>query len=85
MVESTDDLYKISIEENTHYMILIVTITWWLRWQRIACTVGDLVSIPELGRFPGEENSYPFQYSWTGYNPLGHKESDMSKLLSLSL
>ena len=27
------------------------------------CNVGDLDSIPELGRFPGEENGYPFQYS----------------------
>ena len=28
-----------------------------------ACTVGDLGSIPELGRSPGEGNDYPFQYS----------------------
>ena len=28
-----------------------------------ACNVGDLGSIPGLGRFPGEVNSYPFQYS----------------------
>ena len=25
--------------------------------------VGDLVSIPGLGRSPGEENDYPLQYS----------------------
>ena len=25
---------------------------------------GDLGSIPGLGRFPGEGNSYPLQYSW---------------------
>ena len=25
--------------------------------------MGDLGSIPELGRFPGEGNSYPLQYS----------------------
>ena len=28
-----------------------------------ACNVGDLGSIPGLGRFPGEGNSYPLQYS----------------------
>ena len=27
------------------------------------CTVGDLGSIPGLGRSPGEGNDYPFQYS----------------------
>ena len=28
-----------------------------------ACNAGVLGSIPGLGRFPGEENSYPLQYS----------------------
>ena len=28
-----------------------------------ACNVGDLDSIPVLGRFPGDGNGYPFQYS----------------------
>ena len=28
-----------------------------------ACNVGDLGSIPQLGRSPGEGNSYPLQYS----------------------
>ena len=28
-----------------------------------ACNAGDLDSIPESGRFPGEENGSPFQYS----------------------
>ena len=28
-----------------------------------ACNVGGLGSIPGLGRFPGEGNGYPFQYS----------------------
>ena len=27
-----------------------------------ACNVGDLVSIPGLGRSPGEGNGYPLQY-----------------------
>ena len=29
-----------------------------------ACNVGDLSSIPGLGRSPGEENDYPFWYSY---------------------
>ena len=28
-----------------------------------ACNAGDLGSIPGLGRFPGEGNSYQLQYS----------------------
>ena len=28
-----------------------------------ACNAGDLGSIPGLGRFPGEENDNPLQYS----------------------
>ena len=28
-----------------------------------ACNVGDLGSIPELGRSSGEENDHPLQYS----------------------
>jgi len=27
------------------------------------CNAGDLGSIPGLGRYPGEGNSYPLQYS----------------------
>ena len=28
-----------------------------------ACNAGDIGSIPDLGRSPGEGNGYPFQYS----------------------
>ena len=52
-----------------------------------ACNVGDLGSIPGLGRFPGEGNGNSFQYSCLG-NPMERrawqaivhgvtKESDM--------
>ena len=34
-----------------------------------ACNVGDLGSIPGLGRSPGEGNSNPLQYSCLG-NPM---------------
>ena len=41
-----------------------------------ACNVGDLDSIPGLGRYPGEGKGYPF---WPGelhglFSPWGHKE-----------
>ena len=54
------------------------------------CKVGDLGSIPGLGRSPGEENGYPLQLFQLGefhrlYSPRGHKESDMTEQLSLSV
>ena len=30
------------------------------------CNAGNLGSIPEAGRFPGEGNGYLLQYSWPG-------------------
>jgi len=52
------------------------------------CNAGDLGSIPGLGRFPGEENSYPLQYSGleNSMNCIVHgfAESDMTERLSLT-
>ena len=53
----------------------------WLRWtvgfmpggsdgKESACNAGDLGSIPGLGRFPGEGNGNPLQYSCLE-NPMG--------------
>ena len=47
-----------------------------------AFNVGDLGLIPELGRSPGEGNSYPLQYSAWRIHPWGHKESDTTARLS---
>ena len=47
-----------------------------------ACNVGDLGSIPGLGRSPGEGKGYPLQYSgeFHGlYRPWGLKESDTTE------
>ena len=54
------------------------------------CNVGDLGSIPGLGRSPGEGNGNPLQYSclensmdrgaWQVYGPWGDKESNMTEL-----
>ena len=60
---------------------------------RGTCNVGDLGSIPELGRFPGKRKDYPLQYSDLEnsmdcivrlYSPSGCKELDMTEQLSLS-
>ena len=49
--------------------------------------LGDLGSIPGLGRSPGEGQGYPFQYSGLENpmdSPWGHRESDSTERLSLS-
>ena len=54
-----------------------------------ACSVGDVGSIPGLGRSLGEGKGYSLQYSGLensmDYSPWGHKESDTTERLSLSL
>ena len=57
-----------------------------------ACNVGDLGSIPGLGRSPGGGHGNSLQYSClekpqgqrslVGYNPWGRKELDMTERLS---
>ena len=57
-----------------------------------ACNVGDLGSIPGLGRSSGGGHGSPLQYSClenphgqrslVGYSPWGHKESDKTERLS---
>ena len=57
-----------------------------------ACNVGDLGLIPGSGRFAGEGNGNPLQYSClekihgqknlVGYSPLGHKDLDMTEQLT---
>ena len=60
-----------------------------------ASNAGDLGSISGSGRFPGEGNDNPLQYSCleksheerrlVGYSPGDHKELDMTERLMLSL
>ena len=54
-----------------------------------SCNAGDLGSIPGLGRSPGEGKGYSLQYSglenFMDVYSWGHKESDRTELLSLSL
>ena len=59
-----------------------------------ACNVGDLGSIPGLGRSPGGGHGNLLQYSHlenphgqrslAGYSPRSHKESDMTERLSVT-
>ena len=49
-----------------------------------ACNVGDLGSIPGMGRTPGEGKGYPLQHSGLEKSPWGRKESDTIERLSLS-
>ena len=57
-----------------------------------ACNAGDLGLIFRLGRTPGEEDGNLFltrefhrQRSLVGYSSWGHKESDSTEQLTLSL
>ena len=52
------------------------------------CNAGDSGSIPGSGRFPGEGNGYPLQYSYlensmdrgtVGYSPCSPKGLDMTE------
>ena len=42
---------------------LCLYLPWWLRGEESACNVGDLGSIPGLGRPCEVGNGYPLQYS----------------------
>ena len=54
--------------QNTSYHVWQVVEAWdgfpgGSDGKESTCNSGDLGSIPGLGRFPGEDNGYPFQYS----------------------
>ena len=63
--------------------------------EKSTCIVGDMGSIPGLGRSPGEENGSPLQCSClenphgqrslVGYSPRGRQESDTTGWLTLWL
>ena len=52
--------------------------------KEFACNVGDLGSIPEFGRSPGEGKGYPLQYSGLE-SSVDCTEPDMTEWLSLIL
>ena len=58
--------------------------------KKSACNEEDLGTIPVLGRFPWRRERLPTPVFWPGefherYSPWGHKESDTTEQLSLSL
>ena len=63
---------------------------WWLSSKESACNAGDLGLIPGLGRFPGEGNGNPAQYSGefhgqrslVGFSPWGCKATNTFTTLS---
>ena len=66
----------------THTYIYIYTHTYGFpgssNGKEPTCNAGDPSSIPESGRYAGEGNSYPLQYSEL-YSPWSLKESDMTE------
>ena len=44
-------------------VIYMYGLPWWLNGKEYACNVGDLGSIPGLGRSPGEKKGYLLQDS----------------------
>ena len=66
------------------YMYIYMGLPWWF-----SCNVGDLGSIPGLGKSPGGGHGSPLQYSClenphgqrsqVGYSPWGCKESDTTE------
>ena len=63
--------YQAMLRINSFCMAFVIELESIKCWaslvaQRVkasACNVGDLSSIPGLGRYPGERNGNPFQYS----------------------
>ena len=78
-------------------IIVSMGLPWWLSGKESTCDgfTGDMGSIPGSGRSPGERKWLPTPVflpgeshglrSLGGYSPWGHKESDMTEQLTLSL
>ena len=79
------------LSDFTSLHFIVMGFPGGLAGKESAWNVGDLGSIPGLGRFPGEGNRewLPIPVFWPGefhglYNPRGCKESDMTERLSHS-
>ena len=86
--------FSVTVTELLSYFIRVVVKSWQgfphsSVGKESACNAGDLGSVPELGRTPGEGKGYPLQYSGLknsmDYSPWGRKELDTTVGLSLSL
>ena len=76
---------------NSHILIIVSVISLMgfpcgSASKESSCNVGDLGSIPGLGRYPGEGKGYPLQYSGLENSmdsevPRDHKEMDTTEWL----
>ena len=83
---------KSSLSATNWHLPLVLAIPGGSDGKDSACNSGDLGSIPELGKAPGEEHGNPLQYSYlenphgqrslAGYSPGSCKESDTTERLS---
>ena len=62
LVQLNFKFYLISFTVNSPVLLMATGFPGGSEGKEPACNAGDLGSIPGLGRFPGEGNSYPFQY-----------------------
>ena len=75
--EETKSAIKDDLENDSSYnksqILMQYSQSWelprWLSEKESACHAGDARSTPGLGRFPGEGNGKPLQYSCLG-NPM---------------
>ena len=89
---------EIMIVPVGHHDAIITKSKWHISWFSLEvkaspCNVGDLGSIPGLGRSPGGGHGNPLQYSClenphgqrslVGYSLWGHKESETTEWLSI--
>ena len=47
---------------------VLIVLSWWISIKESTCNAGDASLIPGSGRFPGEGNGNPLQYSYLGYS-----------------
>ena len=55
--------WKFYLSSSFYFLIYILKLPGGSDSKETACNAGDPGSIPGLGRFPGERNGYPIQYS----------------------
>ena len=61
IIETVILQYQLRVRKNRYYIKLGVP--GGSAGKESACNAGDLAPIPGLGRYPGEGNGYPLQYS----------------------
>ena len=84
---STSSSVHLTTQPIMYYTVIEAKVQCGSSGKESSCNVGDLGLIPPLGRSPREGNSYltPVLENYMDYSPWGHKESDKTEWLSLSL